>query len=411
MAGLTKRAIATAEPRAKPYKLTDGAGLYIEVQPTGAKYWRWKYRFAGKEKRLAIGVFPDVTVAEARARRDEAKRLLRDGVDPSEHKKALKRAQRIAAANSFEAIAREWVAQRSSPTGTAKRPAWSPSTIEQNTERLEKHVFPWLGRRPTSEIEAPELLDVLRRIEECGAAETAHRVRSLCSRVFRYAIATGRAARDPAADLLGALAPAANGRFATITDPKRLGELLRAIRGYEGGFMVRCALLLAPHVFVRPGELRGAEWSEFSFDDATWRIPAERMKMRRDHIVPLSKPVLAILRELRPLTGHGRFLFPSLRSPSRPISDNTLNAALRRLGFTKDEITAHGFRHAASTLLHEAGWPSDVVEAQLAHLDKTVRGIYNAAQYLPARRKMMAAWSAYLIGLEIGVDVSLSPKR
>ncbi|HEX7082356.1 MAG TPA: integrase arm-type DNA-binding domain-containing protein [Gammaproteobacteria bacterium] len=407
---LTKKKIEDAEPRETPRKLADAGGLYLEITPAGGRYWRWKYRYAGKEKRLALGVYPEVTLSEARERREEARRLLRDGIDPGEHKKALKRAQRVAATNSFEAVAREWITKQSTPSGPAKRTAWSASTIEQNTERLENNVFPWLGRRPIAEIEPPELLEVLRRVEERGAAETAHRIRSLCSRVFRYAIATGRAKRDMAADLRGALAPASNGHFATTTDPKRIADLIAAVNEYQGSFIVKCALSLAPLVFVRPGELRAAEWSEFALEGATWRIPAARMKMGRDHLVPLSTQALEILHELHPLTGRGRYLFPSLRSPQRPMSDNTLNAALRRLGYAKDEITAHGFRHMASTLLNEAGWNPDAIERQLAHVEKNrVRGVYNAAEYLSERRAMMEAWGDYLRGLELGLDVSLAP--
>lgn len=394
--------VETAEARDKPYRLFDSGGLYIEVTPAGAKYWRLKYRFAGKEKRLALGVWPETSADEARKARDEARKLLRAGVDPGEHKKAQKRARRVAAANSFETVAREWIARQKS--------TWNDRTTKITTDRLEKNVFPWIGRRPVGEIEPAELLEVLRRVEARGAVETAHRILSTLGRVFRYAVATSRAARDPAADLRGALAPASNGHFATMTDPTRIGDLLSAIDGYHGSFPVRCALQLATYLFVRPGELRAAQWAEFDLEGATWRIPAERTKMGRDHIVPLATAPLRILRELKPLTGAGTYLFPSLRSPRRPMSDNTLNAALRRLGYAKTEITTHGFRHMASTLLNEAGWNPDAIERQLAHVDKNqVRGVYNAAEYLPERRAMMQAWADYLDGLVAGLGVSLAP--
>jgi integrase len=272
--------------------------------------------------------------------------------------------------------------------------------------RLEMDVFPWVGSRPVSQITAPELLSCLRRIESRGALDTAHRAHQNCSQVFRYAIATGRAERDPAADLRGALPPPAGGHFASTTEPSKIGALLRAIDGYEGTFVARCALRLAPLVFVRPGELRMAEWAEFHLDDAEWRIPAERMKARVQHIVPLSTQAVSILRDLHPFSGSGRFLFPSVRTPARPMSNNTLNAGLRRLGYTTDDQTAHGFRSMASTLLNEQGWNRDAIERQLAHGERDeVRAAYNYAQHLPERRKMMQAWADYLDGLRAGAAV------
>ncbi len=392
---LTDAAVRNAKPRERPFKLFDGRGLYLEVAPSGGKWWRFKYRIDGKEKRISLGVYPDVSLKEARERREAARKLVAAGVDPSEARKAERLARREVRANSFETVAREWFAKRSS--------VWSEGHARRIIRRLERDVFPYIGLRPVGEISAPELLKVLRRIENRGAVETAHRALQECGQIFRYAIATGRAERDVAADLRGALQPVKGRHHPSITDPKKLGELLRAIDGYEGSPITRCALQLAALTFVRPGELRRAEWSEVSFDAAEWRIPAEKMKARRPHIVPLSRQALKALEELHPLTGYGRFLFPSVRTETRPMSENTVNAALRRLGYTKDEMTGHGFRSIASTLLHEQGWPPDAIERQLAHAERnSVRAAYNYAEYLPERREMMQAWADYLDRLREG---------
>jgi integrase len=388
---LTDTKIKAAKPKEKPYKLFDERGLFILVYPNGKRGFRFRYRFSGREKLISFGTYPDTTLKLARQKREDARQLLAADVDPS----AVRLSQKLAEADTFEIIAREWLGA-GCPGG---RHGVNGDTASQLRHRLTKYVFPYLGRWPIVDVSAPELLKVLRRIEANGNHETAHRCRSLCSRIFRYAIATGRAERDPAADLQGALAPTKATSFAAITDPKRIGGLLRAIDGYQGQPTVVAALKLAPLVFVRPGELRGAQWSEI--DGVEWRIPAARMKMGREHIVPLSKQAVAILDELEPLTGSGRLLFPSLRTTSRPISDNTLNAALRRLGFDKDEMTAHGFRSMASTRLNELGFDPDVIEAQLAHVDgNSVRRIYNRAEYLKRRQTMMQAWADYLDGLK-----------
>lgn len=395
---LTDMKARNAKPSAKPYRLTDGLGMYLEVLPAGGKYWRLKYRFGGKEKRLALGVYPEVALAAARLGRDDARRLLRAGVDPAAARRVEKRAAIASATDSLEAVAREWFAKN--------EPTWVPSHSDRIIRRLEQDILPSLGSQPIAGIEAPDLLVALRRIEGRGAVETAHRVLQNCSQVFRYAIATGRARRDPAADLRGALAPTVERHHPTITEPKAVGQLMRAIAGYQGTPAVRCALRLAPLVFVRPGELRKAEWPEFDFEEATWRIPAARMKMREQHLVPLSAQAIAVLRELRPAAGGGQYVFSSLRTGKRPMSENTVNAALRRLGYSKEDMTGHGFRSMASTLLNEQGWNRDAIERQLAHAERdNIRGAYNFAEYLPERRKMMQAWADYLDTLAAGSRV------
>jgi integrase len=389
---LTNIKISTAKPRDKVYKLTDEKGLYLQVNPNGSKYWRLKYRFGGKEKKLAFGVYPDVGLADARDKRDAARKLIANDVDPGLNKQISKRAAKYAAENSFQAIAIEWY--------TMFSPKWAPSYSSKIIGRFEKNVFPWLGKRPIHEIKAPELLTVLRRIEGRGAVETAHRTNQICSQVFRYAIVTGRAERDVSGDLRGALAPAITKHHASIIDPAAIGDLLRAIQDYRGYFVTKCALQLAPLFFVRPGELRNAEWSEFNFETAEWRIPAEKMKMKKAHIVPLATQAIKILQELYELTGTSKYVFPSVHSNSRVMSDNTVNTALRRLGYTKDEMTGHGFRSMASTLLNEQGWHYDAIERQLAHTERNaVRAAYNYAEHLPERKKMMQHWADYLYAL------------
>lgn len=391
---LADTVIRNAKVKEKPYKLTDGRGLYLLVNSAG-KYFRFDYRFQGKRKTLALGVYPDVSIAQARDRLSEARKLLADGVDPGEKRKTAKAIEAGQAAKAFETVAREWFEK--------KRDEWVESHAVTVIARLEGNVFPMIGARQVDEITAPELLKVLRVMEARGAKELARRVKHICGQVFRYAIACGLAERDPSADLRGALASPKKKNRATITDPKQVGALLRAISGYQGSFATRCALRFAPLVFVRPGELRHAEWTEFDLDQAEWKIPAEKMKMKRPHIVPLSRQAVAVLREIAPVTGRGRYVFPSLRTGYRPMSENTVLAALRRLGYGKEEMTAHGFRAMASTLLHEKGWPSDVIERQLAHIEKnSVKAAYNYAQHLPERREMMQAWADYLDALEAG---------
>lgn len=387
-----------AKPREKAYKLADAKGLYLEVAPSGGKWWRLKYRIGGKEKRISLGVYPEVSLKEAREKCDVARKQIASGIDPSDQRKAAKLAGAEDAANSFEVVAREWFAKYS--------PSWVASHSTKIIRRLEKDIFPWIGSRPISTVTAPDLLAALRRIESRGAIETAHRAQQNCGQIFRYAIATGRAERDPAADLRGALAPVKEKHHASITDPKAIGELLRAISGYQGSFITMCALRLAPLFFVRPGELRKAEWAEFNLDGAEWRIPAERMKMREQHIVPLSSQALAILKELQPITGKGRYVFPGARTNGRPMSENTVNAALRRLGYASDEMTGHGFRSMASTLLNEQGWHRDAIERQLAHAERNaVRAAYNYAEHLPERRRMMQAWANYLDAITVSENV------
>lgn len=356
------------------------------VQTNGARWWRWDYRRpSGKRNTLSLGVYPEVSLKKARERCQEARRALADGVDPGAQREAEKAAQ----SDTFESVAREWFDKFS--------PNWATTHSSKIIPRLEKNVFPWVGARPVNAITAPELLTCLRRIEARGALDTAHRAHQNCGQVFRYVIATGQAERDPSGDLRGAPPPAKQVHYASITDPAKIGALLRAIDGYDGTFIARCALRLTPLVFVRPGELRAAMWSEFNLEAAEWRIPAERMKSRVMHIVPLSTQALEILRDLKPLSGRSAYLFPSIRTRAKPISDNTLNAALRRLGYTSDQLTTHGFRSMASTLLNEQGWNSDAIERQLAHGERDeVRAAYNYAKYLPERRKMMQAWADYL---------------
>lgn len=390
---LTDIKVRSAKPRAKPFKLFDERGLFLIVYPNGRRGWRFRYRFGGREKLISFGSYPDTSLKLARSKREDARKQLANNIDPSAQRKAAK----ISQADTFEAIAREWL-DAGCPGG---KKGVNEKTANQLRRRIKNYVFPFVGRWPIADVSAPELLKLLRRIESDGKHETAHRVRALCSRVFRYAIATGRAERDPAADLTGALAPTNTTNFPGITGPKRIGELLRAIDGYQGQPSVMSALRVAPLVFVRPGELRAATWSEFDLPGKEWRIPGDRMKMGREHVVPLANQVITELRDLEQHTGNGDLLFPSLRSVDRPISDNTLNAALRRLGFGKDEMTAHGFRTMASTRLNEMGFHPDVIELQLAHVEgNKVRAAYNKAERLAERRKMMQAWADYLDGLK-----------
>lgn len=389
--------IKAAKPTEKPQRLFDADGLYLEVSPSGGKLWRFKYRFGGKEKRLALGIYPTVSLKDARERRDNARRLLSNGIDPSIEKKVQKAATVTRHANSFEAVAREWYAKHS--------PNWAASHSSKVIQRLEKDLFPWIGGRPIAEITPPELLTALRRIENRGALDTAHRAQQDCGRVFRYAVATGRAERDPSADLRGAMPPARGGHFAAIIEPAAVGELLRAIDGFRGTFIVQCALRLAPMFFVRPGELRQAEWAGFDLDKAEWRYVATKTKT--DHVVPLATQAVAILRDLHALTGRGRFVFPG-RDPQRAMSEATVNAALRRLGYdTKTEMTGHGFRAMARTILHqELGMVPEVIEHQLAHRVPDALGTaYNRTKFIVERRKMMQLWADYLDKLKKGAEV------
>lgn len=391
---LTNTAVRNAKPDSKPYKMSDEKGLYLQVTSTG-KYWRMNYRFSGKQKTLAFGVYPDVSLAAARERRDEARKLLANDTDPSLVKAIKKQAKFEASENTFEAVAQEWYAK--------KFPTWAPATATKVRRYLVKDLYPWLGKRPIGEIGAPDLLMTIRRVESRGALELAHRIREYAGQVFRYAVATGRAERDPSGDLRGALPPVKAKHHASITEPKQIGELLRAISGYSGSFITKCALQLAPLTFVRPGELRHAEWSEIDLEAAEWRIPGAKMKMKDRHIVPLSRQALEVLESIHPLTSSSRYVFPGLRTMDRPMSENTINAALRRLGFEKNEMTGHGFRSMASTLLHEQGWPHEAIERQLAHAERNaVSAAYNYAEHLAKRREMMQHWADYLDSLAAG---------
>ena len=395
---LTVKELDSAKPRAKSYKMADGQGLYLEVMPTGARYWRLKYRIAGKEKRLAFGVYPEVRPAEARDKARVAREMIRAGVDPGEAKKATKREAAIASANTFELVAREWTGWLKSQVGLAQ--------YERTLARMENDVFPWLGQRAIIEIDAPEILVLLRRIDARGARYTAHRVRSEISRIFRYAIATGRAKGDPAKDLIGAIPPATEKHFASITEPHKVAEMLRAFDGFAGTYPVLCALKLAPRLFVRPGELRKAEWANFDLEKAEWRYRVS--KTNTDHLVPLASQVVTILRELYSLTGTGRYLFPGARSKAVPMSDAAINAALRRLGYdTRTEITGHGFRAMARTILHEElHQKPEVIEHQLAHSVPDALGTaYNRTKFLKERKSMMQIWADYLDKIKSGADV------
>ena len=387
---LTDQKIKNLKEKDKQYKVTDEKGMFLLIKTNGGKYWRFKYRFAGKEKSLSIGVYPEISLKQARLKRDEAKKLLSNNIDPSEIKQSAKLSE---SEDSFEYVAREWHIKH--------KTHWTISYAERVLTRLEKDVFPWIGKNPINEINAPELLTVFRRVENRGALDTSHRVMQNCGQVFRYAVATGRADRDPTNDLKGALPPVRKKHLASITEPKKIGGLLRALDGYDGTFVVKCALKVAPLVFVRPVELRTAEWEHIDFDTKEWRIPPEKMKMRVLHIVPLSKQALDILNEIKPLTGSGRYVFPSIRTDTRPMSENTVLGAIRRLGYEKGEMTGHGFRSMASTILNEQGWNRDAIERQLAHAERdSVRASYNYAEFLPERREMMQKWADYLDALK-----------
>lgn len=394
---LTDAAIRTAKPGEKSYKLADERGLFLLVNPNGAKWWRLKFRVEGKEKALSLGTYPDTSLKEARSKRDEARKQLAEGIDPSQQRKAIKAAREGVTANSFEVICREWLENKRSNIEEAQ--------YKKALARLEKDVFPWMGSRPIAEITAPEVLAVLRRIDARGARYTAHKAKSEISQCFRYAIATGRAERDPCPDLRGAIpAPKTENRPA-ITDPKAAGELLRAIDGFKGTFVVRCALLLAPLLFVRPGELRKATWDGFDLDKGEWRYFINKTKT--EHLVPLASQAVAILRELHALTGHGSYVFPG-RDPKRPMSDAAVNAALRRMGYdTKTEITGHGFRAMARTILHEElHIKPEVIEHQLAHQVADALGTaYNRTKFLKERKIMMQQWASYLDNLKEGAAV------
>lgn len=400
---LAQASVQGAKPKSEPYKLRDGGGLYLLVQTDGSKLWRLDYRrpVTGKRNTLSLGAFPAVKLAQARKRQAEARDLLANGIDPGEQRKAVKAAGIERAANSFEAVAREWLA--------VKGHDWTPRQLEKETKRLEKHAFPWVGGKPIADLGVPEIRPLIDRVAKAGHLEQAHRLRFQLSRVFQYAVATQRVPRDPAADLKAVLPSRRKQRFPTITDPAKVGELLRAMEGFGGTLPVACALKLAPLWFCRPGEIRLAEWAHFDLEgpEPTYRVPPQNRKLRKadkehpdaqPHVIPLSTQALEILRSLQPVTGRRQYVFPSARDPKRPMSDGAVNAALARIGF-KDVMVGHGFRHMAATLLNELGWNKDAIERQLSHKEPGVAGVYNMAQHLAERRRMMQAWADYLVEL------------
>lgn len=394
--------IQAIKPGDARQRLGDGAGLYLLLFVKGGSHgWRFDYAFGGKRKTLSLGTYPATGLALARKHAAEARRKVREGIDPSNERQA-KRAEAatqrmlaelaeagIAPPGSFEAVAREWFAKN--------KPTWADSHSEKIINRLVRDVFPWIGKRAIDSVTPADILSLLKRVEERGALETTHRIQQNCSQVFRYAVATGRMHSDPSRDLRGALPAWRPVHYPTITDPREVGQLLRDLDAHKGGLITKAAMKLTPLLFVRPGELRRAEWSEINLDTAEWRIPAAKMKGRVMHIVPLARQALALLKELQPLTGSGTWVFPGNRTNGEPMSENTVNAALRRLGYDRTMLTAHGFRGMASTMLHEQGWPSDVIERQLSHAERdAVKAAYNHAEHLPKRREMMQAWADYL---------------
>jgi integrase len=385
---LTDTQIRQFKPSEKARRYWDERGLYLEVSPSGGKLWRFKYKFNGKEKRISLGIYPDTGLKEAREQRDAARKLLASSIDPSVHRQSQRAARALSEANTFGIVAREWLSKYS--------PSWAKSHTKTVIQRLEKDIFPRLGERPIAEITAQELLVVLRKVEARGAVETAHRELAVCGQIFRYAIATGRAERDLSSDLRGALAPVKNGHFAAITDPKRLGEVLRILDSYTGSFVVQCALKLAPMLFVRPGELRCMRWREIDFEKAEWRFQASKTKT--DHIVPLPRQAIRELLEIQPLTDCSDWVFPNARSTTRPMSEVAVLAAFRALGIDKEELSGHGFRATARTLLDEVlALRVEVIEMQLGHQVRDMHGTaYNRTRFLEERRSLMQSWADYL---------------
>ena len=399
---LTDVKVRNAKPREKPYKLYDGEGLFLHITPVrkftpkGGRYWRLRYKYSGKDKLLALGTYPGISLATARRKKEDARKLIANGIDPSVVRKVEKYG---AKAGTFKAVANEWHENNEG--------MWTKGHAKTIKSRLERDVFPWLGDRPIEKITAPELLMTLRKIESRGAIESAHRIKSLCGQVFRYAIATGRAERDWSADLRGALKPVKSRHFPALIEPDKVAGLLRAIDGYQGSYVVKCALKLAPLTFLRPGELRHGEWKEIDLEQATWSIPGERMKIKEPHVVPLAGQTISILKDLYCFTGSSKYIFPSGRTFSRPMSENAVNAALRRMGFESDEMTGHGFRAMARTMLDEIlHFPADIIEHQLAHAVKDPLGrAYNRTKHIEERIRMMQTWADYLDGLKAGAKV------
>lgn len=393
---LTVKAIEALKSKDKLYRVADAHGLCIEVVSTGSKLWRLRYRYNGKAKMMALGKWPDVSLQDARSACQEKKRLLRNGLDPAAVRKEL--SARAKGQDYFEAVTREWFARF--------KHKWVEQTGIRKMARLESHVFPLIGSIPIDQVDAPQIRRVLLRLESLDKLHTGHRVKNIIGEVMRYAVAMGLVTHNPVPDLIDVLPPAKEQHRASITDPKGIGGLLRSIAEYTGSPVTRCAMQLAPLTFVRPGELRHAEWSEINLEAKEWRIPAKKMKMKRLHIVPLSRQAVEVLKDIQLVTGHGRYVFPSERSLARPMSNNTVNAALRRMGYTKEEMTGHGFRSMASTNLNELGFHPDHIERQLAHAEgNKVRAAYNYAEHLPERKNMMQAWADYLDGLKEGGKV------
>ncbi len=395
---LTDIQVSKCKSKDKQFTLFDGGGLFLLISPSGGKLWRFKYRFDGKEKLISFGAYPDISLAEARERRKDARNKIANGIDPNEIRKALKEEEEVAK-RTFEVVAREWFANN--------QPVWSESHCNTITGRLKRHILPAIGNRPVGEIKRSEIVALLRSIDEKGISETADRIKIYCGQIFRYALNNDYIQNNPATDLKDIITKRVETHHAAITVPKQVGELLRAIDAYSGTFTVQCALKLAPMFFVRPGELRKAEWSEFCLDEAEWNIPAERMKMKDPHLVPLSLQSIKILKELHKLTGTSRYVFPSLRSNQRPMSDVALLSALRRMGYEKEEMTTHGFRAMARTIMDEVlNVRVDIVEHQLAHEVKDANGrAYNRTAFLPQRQEMMQMWADYLDNLKNGNEV------
>lgn len=380
------------KPSTKAKKVYDERGLFLLINPTGSKLWRFKYRFNGKEKLLALGPYPEISLKEARNRREDARRLVANGIDPSAQRKAQKQVIGQNNSNTFETIGREWFLKFSPP--------WSQSHLRRVERQLEKDLYPWIGNIPIEEVDAPSLLDCLRRIETRGALVSAHRVRGIAGQIFRYAISTGRATRDPSNDLIGAIPPAQSTNFSAITHPQKAIPLLHAIDNFEGTFSVKCALQFSSLVFARPGEIRNALWKNIDFENRQWNYLVS--KTNTPHIVPLCKQAVDILSKIHPLTCHSNYVFPSIRTPLRPMSENTINASLRRIGFSKEEMTAHGFRAMARTILDEVhGFRPEIIEQQLSHTIRDPNGrAYNRTSHLEERRKMMQVWADYLDDLK-----------
>lgn len=400
---LSELQVRTAKPQANPYKMGDGGGLFLLVATTGGKLWKYSYRFESKQKTLALGKYPDIGLKDARVKHAEARKLLAQGIDPSENRKAVKAAGADRAANSFEVVAREWWASHMASKAATHK--------DKVIRRFELYLFPWLGSKPIADITAPQVLEVVRRIEKLGILETAHRALQTCGQVFRYAVQTGRAIRDVTADLKGALPPTSTKHMATFTEPKQVAELLRAIDGFSGTFTVQCALRLAPLVFVRPSELRMAKWADIDLDAGEWRYVVSKTKT--DHLVPLPKQAVAILQELCPLSGHGEYVFQGGHSPLRPMSEAAINAALKRMGYdTKTQITGHGFRAMARTILHERlGIDPHIIEHQLAHkVPDALGAAYNRTKFIEQRTTMMQQWADYLDELKAGAKMLPFPE-